>query len=530
MLVFGAVLLVLLISCLNVANLWLARLSERRRELAVRAALGSGQSRIVRQVLAESLLLSLLGSALGILLAYAGLAWYRALNPIELTVGAVAAMNMPVLIFSLTLSIATTLIFGLLPALRASKVDVIEHLKSAGRGLIRGHHYLAESVIALEMAISFLLLIGATLLMTSAIRMGSENLGFHYDRIQSARIALPASRYSTDTQQILASDRLLEALERTPGVDVVTVASRLPPDAGGNEVLEVQGRTVDPAHEIHDVGADTVSPGYFHVLDIPIRQGRAFDTSDRNSSAPVTIINEALANEYFPHTDPLGRQIRIAGEKTPWLTVVGVAGNVKHTQLMNEMSWVETPILYRPIAQDPRLRFQLGVRASASIARKIEEQIAAIDPSIPLDDVEPLASRLATTLAYPRFRATVLSLFGLAALILSSVGLHGVLAQIVSRRIPEFGIRKALGAQTYSLLWLIARQGGLPIAAGLATGIVLTLVLSRILSNLLYGVQPADPVTLVFVSLILLAVASLAILSPAIHAARVDPMRALRDE
>jgi predicted permease len=345
------------------------------------------------------------------------------------------------------------------------------------------------------------------------------------------RVALPVFRYSTDAQRIQVYDRLLERLERVPGVACVTLASKIPPEAGGNQNLEFQGRPV--ASEIHDVGADAVSPGFFDVLNIPLRRGRALGTQDRENSQPVAIINEALAHEYFPNTEPLGQQIRIPGGSMPWLTIVGVVGNLKHTQLMNEMSWVETPIFYRALAQEARQSVQIVVRAVGnlgSVRQEIQNQIAAVDPSIPINEVEALTSRLARTLAYPRFRATVLAFFALGALILSAVGLHGVLSQLVAQRIPEFGVRKAVGAQTHDLLLLIARQGGVPVLAGLGIGLCLTLALSRLLANLLYGIQAADPNALALVSLTLLTVAGLAILLPATRAARVDPMVALRDE
>lgn len=532
-LVFGAVLLVLLIACLNVANLLLARLSDRRRELAVRAALGSGRGRLVRQVLTEALLLSALGAALGIGAAYAAIRAFRLANPIELSVGSDVKINLPVLAFSLGLSVATTLLFGLLPAFRASRVDLTQHLKTAGRGLIQGRHGLARALIAVEMALSFLLLIAAGLFMTSALRMGSEPLGFNPERVVTTRVSLPVFRYSTDAQRLLAYDGLLDRLERIPGALNVALASKVPPDAGGNQVLEVQGQAVARGSEIHDVGADAVSPGFFDVLNIPIRFGRVFRAEDREHSQPVAIINEALAREYFRNANPLGRQIRMAGNSMPWLTIVGVVGNLKHTQLMNEMSWFETPIFYRPVTQEPRPALQIAVRGTrdiGSMGQEIQRQIASVDPSIPLNEVEMLGTRMARTLAYPRFRAMVLSLFALGALILSAVGLHGVLSQLVAQRMPELGVRKAVGAQALDLILLIVRQGGAPVLTGLAAGVCLALVFGRVLAKLLYGMQAADPKVLGIVSLTLLVVASLAILLPAGRAARVDPMIALRDE
>jgi putative ABC transport system permease protein len=536
-LVFCAVLLVLLIACLNVANLLLARLSGRRREFAMRAALGSPRSRLVRQVLTEALLLSACAAALGVGLAYAALQYFRIANPIELAVGADVKLSPSLLGFSVTLSIATTVVFGLLPALRASRVDLTQHLKAAGRGTVTGgspgRFGLTKGLIAVEMALSFLLLMGAGLLITSALRMGSEPLGFNPARVLVTRVSLPAFRYSTGAQRMPVYDRLLEQLSQTPGVAGVALASKVPPDAGGNQILEVRGRPTPTGSEIHNIGADAVSPEFFNVLNIPLRRGRAFGAQDRDNSEPVVLVNEALAQGYFPNTDPLGQQIRLPGGPMPWLTIVGVVGNLKHTQLMNEMSWVETPIFYRPLAQEPRPSMQIAMRVAAGaglIEREIPRQIASVDPSIPINVVETLTSRLAGTLAYSRFRAVVLAFFAAAALMLSAVGLHGLLSQLVAQRMGEFGVRKAVGAQTHDLILLVARQGGIPVVAGLGTGVVLTLAFSRVLANLLYGIQPGDPNILAIGSVALLVIAGLAMLSPARRAARVDPMIALRDE
>ena len=522
LIVFGAVLLVLLIACLNVANLLMARLSERHRELAVRAALGSPQSRLVRQLLTESLLLGLLGAALGVALAGAAVQYFRAASPIELTAGADVALNLPVLLFSALLALLTTLVFGLLPAVRASRVDLTERLKTGGRGSVRGSHGFSRAMIAVEMAMSFLLLIGAGLLISSAFRMANAPLGFDPDGVLATRLALPLPKYAPAAARIRFYDQLLQ---RLPGA---SLSSKVPPEAGGNQTLEIAGRSIAEGAAIHDVGADAVSPAFFDVLRTPLRRGRVFDSRDRETSPPVAIVNDALVREYFPRGDPLGRRIRIPGGNMPWLTVVGVVGNLKHTELMNEMAWVETPILYRPLPQEPRPFVQLATRTAG--AQEIRAQIAALDPAIPVGEIQTLRTRLARLLAYPRFRATVLAAFALGALLLAAVGLHGVLSQLVAQRVPEFGVRRAVGAQTRDLLWLVARQGGIPVLAGLVLGIGATVAFSRVLANLLYGIQPADPGTLAWVSLLLLTVAAVAILLPARRAAQVDPMIALRQE
>jgi putative ABC transport system permease protein len=531
-LLFAAVLLVLFTACLNVANLLLARVSERRAELAVRIALGSGRSRLIRQVLAEGLLLCSAGALFGVALAWAATRYFTRANPIELTVGADLAINLPVLAFAIVLSAATTVGFALLPALRASNLDLAGHLKAGGRGSIKGRHRIARTLVAVEMALSFLLLIGAGLFVASAFRMGAQPLGFTPDGIAAAGISLPASRYPTEAQRTMAYERLLESLERAPGIGGAALASLLPAHFVGSQTLEVQGRPVAAGREVHDVFIDTVSPGFFSLLHIPLFRGRSFTTGDRQNAPRVAIVNQALAAEYFPHADPIGQQIRLS-EAAPWLTVVGVAGNVKQSALMNEMAWFEKPVLYVPLAQDPRPSVQIAVRArtdAGAIAPELQREVAALDPSIPLGEVESLNARLARTLAYPRFRAAVFAFFALGALLLSAVGLNGVLSQLVAQRIPEFGLRRAVGAQTYDLLLLVARQGGVPVLAGLAAGVWATAAFSRLLAGLLYGIRPADPRALATVAMVLLAVAAAAILRPAVRAARADPMAALRDE
>ena len=518
--VFAAVLLVLLIACLNVANLLMARLAERHRELAVRAALGAPQSRIVRQLFSESLLLGLPGAILGVGVAATAVRYFRAASPIELTAGADVSLNLPVLAFSGALALATTVIFGLMPALRASRVDLAERLKTAGRGSLRGRYRLSRAMIAVEMAMSFLLLIGAGLLVSSALRMQDAPLGFRPGGLVSTTLSLPVQRYAAAADRLHFYDRVLER------VSGAALASRLPPDSGGTQILEIAGRPVAEGEGLHDVGADAVSPSFFDVMGIPLRRGRPFDAHDSENAPPVVLVNEALVREYFPHAEPIGAQIRPSGTKV-WLTVVGVVGNLKHTELMNEMTWVETPVLYRPVAQDPRRGMLILERGSG---QELLAAISALDPAIPVREIEPLQARLGRVLAYPRFRATVLAAFALGALLLAAVGLHGVLSQLVAQRVPEFGLRRAVGAQTADLLWLVGRQGGVPVIAGLGIGIGCAVAFSRVLSNLLYGIEPADPSTLVLVSLLLLAVATCAMLLPARRAARVDPMIALREE
>lgn len=536
---FAAVALVLLIAALNVANLLVARLAERRRELAVRAALGSGQARLLRQVLTESLLLASMGTAGGIALAYGALRYFRFASPIQLTVGADVRINLPILLFAIGVSLATTLLFGLAPAIGASRIDVIEQLKSGGRSAVTGalSHRAARCLIAIEMGLSFLLLIGAGLLLRSAVRMGSEPLGFDPEHVFETRTELPLSRYRDAARRNQFYDALIDRLGRIPGIAGVAVTTRVPPylSDGGTEALEVQGKAVEREFLRHDVGVNAASAGFFNVLGISVVEGRGFRSSDASDSQPVAIVNQALAREYFPNEDPIGgrvRAVRPAIEEMPWLTIVGVVGDVKHPELMNEMSWVATPALYRPLAQMAPQRIEIAMRAVASPAleREVQQQISALDAAVPVNAVHPVDTEISDVLAYPRFRAVVLSFFALAALLLSAVGLYGVLSQLVAQRRGEFGLRKAIGAQERDLLLLVARQGGVPIVIGMLGGLLSTLIFSRVLASLLYGIRPVDPYVLAAICGVFLAIGALAIALPARRAAAVDPMTALRDE
>jgi putative ABC transport system permease protein len=534
--VLGAVTLLLLIACLNVANLLLGRLSERQRELAVRAALGSGQSRLVRQVLTEGLLLAGLGAFGGLGVAVACIRYFRFANPIELTVGADVRLDLPVLLFSGALTLGTALLFGAVPAFRAARVDLTQRLKSGGRGpLPSGLRWSgARLIVGSQMALSLVLLMGAGLLIRSALGMQAESLGFDPNGVVATTVSLPVASYVAADRRVRLYDQLQRRLQQVQGIESVALASKFPPYVGGNQQLEIRGRLNVAGGGPHDVGADAITPQYFALLRAPLLRGRAFHSNDRSGNPEVAMVNQALVERYFPNADPLGQQIRLAGGPMPWLTVVGVVGSLKHTELMNEMQWVETPILYRPLAQEPRAAVQIGLRVQARdtalVTRAAVAQIRAADPALPVNSMSPLTSDIAKILAYPRFRATVMTFFAASALFLSAVGLHGVLSQIVGQRTAEFGVRRAVGAQTRDLLLLVARQGGAPVVIGAACGALCTLMLRRLLTELLYGLRPFEPGFLGAVSFVLLAVAAAAIAMPAYRAARVDPLVALRHE
>ena len=513
LILLGAVVLVLLIACVNVANLLLGRALVRGHELAIRAALGGGRARLFRQLITEGVVLGSLGGGLGIVTAFAALRYFRSANPVELPVGADISMKLPVLAFALLISLATAVLFGMAPAWRGSRAAL------GARGAAVGRQRLVKLLVAGEMALSVILLAGAGLLMESVLRMGSAPMGFDPDRLYFTGIPVPKDPRFYDT--------LERRIAGIPGVQSAALTSTLPMDGAGFDVLDLPGGA---GTGVHDVGHKMVSPSYFETMRIGLLSGRGFNAHDREGSEPVAVINEMLAREYFPGRDPLGQRVRI-GKDAPYATIVGVVASEKQTTVTEEMNYVSSPMLYRPLAQDPAARLSIGIRTAADavpIGAAIRREVAALDPNVAVRDLESMRHKLAAFLAYPRFRAVLLSAFAGFALLLAAVGLHGVLGQLVAQRTPEIGVRMALGARPADVAVLIARQGGVAVLAGLGIGLGLAMSLDRYLSSVLYGVRPRDPMTLVGVSLVLLAVAAAATALPAYRAAKTDPVDALR--
>ena len=527
----GAVFCVLLIACLNVANLLIGRGLMRERELAVRAAIGSSPARVMRQLMTESLLLAMGGMVAGFALAWGAIRYFNHAAPIELPVGATVVMNVPVVVFCCVMTAVTTLLFGLLPALRARNLDVNQSLKAGGRSAAQQatRQGLAKGLVSLEMSLSVILLTGAGLLITSLIHMSGASLGFDPHGLWNSGITLTGQRYASEEAKLHFYD---EIERRLPYGERLAFSSNLPPYIGGSGVLVTETRAEKPEEKFGDVGGQAVSPEYFAVMRTPLASGRDFDRRDRRGSPEVAIVNTALVREYFPHGGMLGQRIRVKGD-SPWLTVIGVAGDEKHTELMREMNWVATPMVYRPIAQNPggsELWVVTRQGDGWSGGARLQKQVQAIDPGVPVGELETMESRLAVTTAFARFRALLVSAFAIAAILLAAIGLHGVLTQLVSQRIPEFGIRMALGAQTRDVFFLVARQGGVPVAFGLVFGLGVAFTLRRVMAGLLYGVGVGDVRVTAAAIGVLLMVATLGILLPARRAARVDPAVALRNE
>ncbi|HJT87045.1 MAG TPA: ABC transporter permease, partial [Bryobacteraceae bacterium] len=539
MVLFGAVIFVLLIGCLNIANLLLGKSASRRKELAVRAALGSGRARLTRQLLTEALLLSVAGGGVGILLALGAVHLFQVLHPVAMPPGNPVSVNPRVLGFTAPLAVITALVFGLIPALKASRVDLMDALRASGQAASAGRtaRTFRRLLVIAEVALSLALLAGAGLLTRSVERLAGVPLGFRTDGVFTMPVTLPKWAYASSGQRARFYRAALDRTAQIPDVASAAFASSLPPDGRfGGRALKVEGRPAPPpATTAFDVGQVSISPEYFRLLGVPLKLGRAFDGRDGEQSPPVAIVNDALVRRYFPHENPIGRRIQVPerGAQPPWLTIVGVAANEKGQDFFHPMNWEESPAIYRPVSQDPPPRIYLVFRtraAGSAAAAAIQKGIGALDRDAPLGDVETMDERLSRALAYPRLRAAVLAAFAGFALLLAALGLYAVLSQWIAQRTQEFGVRMALGAGRSDLLRLVIGEGMALTAAGLAAGLAIALLLTGLLNSLLYGVKATDPVTLAVVSLLLVLVALAATYIPARRAARVDPITALRYE
>jgi putative ABC transport system permease protein len=532
---FAVVVFVLLIACVNVANLLLGRSAERQKELSLRAAIGAGRSRLVRQLLTESALLSLAGAALGTLLAIACVHYIAAKEALQLPPGNPVSVNWHVLMFTIVLALLTSVIFGLVPAWKASQINVHESLKQSSTGASRGatSQKTSRALVVIEMALSVIVLVGAGLLVESMIRLANAPLGYARDHLLSAEIRLPASSYPKAEDGLKFWDRLAMRLKSMPGVQGVAIGTSPTNYFPGTSAATIEGdgarlRTVTAG------SPESVDAGFFHVVGIPLLQGREFTDADRTGSLPVAIVNEAFVKEFFPNGSPIGRRIKTgtADAKDPWLTIVGVVGDVSRPTLF--MDYSHGSGIYRPLRQEPAsLGLAVFVRTAGNfrgLSYNIVRAVADTDSNVPMPTVQTVDESLSSFLAEPRFRSELFSVFAGLALLLAAVGVYGVLSQLVVQRTHEIGIRIALGANRQNVLRLILGEGLKLTLVGVAIGIVGALGLSRLLSGMLYGVGASDPFTFASVSLLLTAVALLACYLPARRATRMNPLRALRCE
>jgi putative ABC transport system permease protein len=525
--------MVLLIACANVASLLLARGVARQRELAVRSALGASWQRIVRQLLTECVLLAGLGGLASLVLATWGITFLRTLSPANLPRVQDVRLNGQVLIFTLVVSLLTGMFFGLIPALRAARSNLTDALNDGGRsgeGLHRNRF--RGALVVAEVALALVLLVGAGLLINSFARLRSVDPGFDPHQVLTLRVDLPEAKYGEPEQITNFNRELLRRIEAIPGVRSAAMIFKLPLAQGdASTMFEAEGQSLDKSSR-PSAGLRVATPGYFRTLGIPFVSGRDFNEHDQLKSPRVVIINETLAQRYFPGRDPLGRHLRPGvsiESEPPWREIVGVTRSVRHRGLGQE----PRPEFYLPQAQMPGLPLTTVVRTAGeplAIAGAVRSEVRSLDSQLPIDGVKTLDQYLAESVAQPRFNTLMLALFAGVALVLTSIGLYGIVAYSVIQRTPEIGVRMALGAQTGDVLRLILGQGIRLIMLGLAIGIIMSLALTRMMRSLLFDVSPTDVSTLVTISVILTVVALLACWIPARRAMRVDPMIALRRE
>ncbi len=534
---FGAVVCLLLIANANVANLMLARASVRGKEIALRAALGASRARIIRQLLTESVLLAGLGGLLGLLIAKWGTDALVAAVPQNIPRVSTIQLDGVVLGFTLLLSLATGIIFGLVPAWQASHVDLNTALKSGTRGAggVEGKNRVRNALVMTEVALALILLICASLLIQSFARLGRVDTGMRTERLFTARIGLPATAYPRPENIISFFDQLMPRLRAIPGVESVTTTWPLPLSGSNNiSSFDIEENPA-PEGQQPDSPMRIVGPDYFKTMGIPIRQGRGFEATDQFKSLPVVVVNEQFVQKFFPgQTAIVGKHIKpswgIGDEKALMRTIVGVVGNVKHRTLNMEF----TPEVYLSASQIPMDSMSIVARTRLSnpalITSAVRSELAAIDRNIPLVRVRVFDEYLARVLARPRFNALLLSIFAGTALLLTAIGIYGVMAYSVSQRTSEIGIRIALGAGKNSIFRLVVGQAMTIVAISLALGLVGALAATRLLNSLLYGVGASDPVTFIAIVLLVSAVAFVAAWLPARRATRVDPIIALRAE
>ncbi|HEU4631081.1 MAG TPA: ABC transporter permease [Gemmatimonadaceae bacterium] len=528
----GAVALVLLIACANVANLLLARASVREREMAVRAAIGAGRGRIVRQLLTESLLIALLGAGLGLGLAALGLDALRAMSTELLPRFQEVRVDAVAVVFALVLAVATGLLFGIAPALRLSAGALGSALREGSRGAVGGAALrLRNALVLAEVALALMLLVGAGLLVRSFQQLNRVDLGFDPTHLLTYRVVLPTAKYDSVALLPPVYQEIAERTRAIPGVVTASVTGDMPINGAGYITFTVEGR-VPPPDAMEDLQPFSVSPEHFAVFRIPLRRGRLFTAGDAPGAPPVAIVNEEMVRRYFDGRDPIGKRVTFgdpADSSAVWWTVVGVVGNVAQ-EGVTARPYAQ---LYRPLAQAPRRGIYVVARTTGDpmgIAPAAREALEAVDPELPLTSLMMMEERIGENLLRPRVNTLLLAVFAGIALALAAIGIYGVISYAVAQRTREIGIRMALGATAGDVRRLVVRQGMTPALLGVALGAVGALAATRLMASLLYGVTATDPLTFGLVALFLGGIALLASYVPARRATRLEPVTALREE
>ncbi len=533
----GAVTLVLLIACVNIANLLLARATIRQRELSIRAALGGSRGRIVGQLLTEGVILALLGGGLGLAFAYWGVDVLLSLVPVQLPSYIHVTMDPKVLAFTFGISVASGLLFGIVPALHVTGSGLNETLKEGGRTNAPGRHNSRRALVVSEIALAMVLLVGAGLLIKSFVHILKADPGFNTQHTLKADLSLPETKYKDPAKMKALFRDLSERLRNIPGASAAGLVSTPPLNTGWTNTFFLRNHS-ELKPEPHGYIALTTQ-GYAAAMQIPLKRGRFIQDSDTSESAPVAVIDENAAKMYWKNEDPIGKEISVAGEgaingeadaKPVWRRIVGVVGSVKHRSALEEETKGQ---IYIPYQQFAIPMATIVVRAAgdpAALASQIREQVMQVDRELPVYEVQTMTERYDEFVAQPRFNMFLLAIFAGLALLLAAVGIYAVMSYSVTQLTHEIGVRMALGAKQSDVLGMILKQAGRMAAIGLGIGVVGALLAARVLQSLLFGVRSHDATTFLSIGGLLAAVALLASFLPALRATRVDPMVALRYE
>jgi predicted permease len=536
LLLFGAVGLVLLIACANIVNLMLVRSAARKREIAVRAALGAGRLRLLRQLLTESITLSLLGGAAGVVLGTWGVNALLALNPIPIPSYNRITVDLTVLGFTFIASVVTGVVFGLAPAWQTLRFDLHSALKEGGRGAVAeaGQRRLSSLLVIAEMAMAVVLLIGAGLLLRSFAHLLDVKPGFNTENLLTMQVGMPNAAYQQPEKRIAFIQQLEANLKAAPEVSSVGFVTRLPLMSALNNIttfLAIEGRQIPPG-ERPEIDFRRASTGYFQAMGIPLRSGRLVTEQDVTNNTHSVVINEAMAKRFWPGEDPVGKRISTAvstGQQTVWQTIVGVVGNVRHLGLDIE----PRPEIYYHTNTVPPFGPVVVIRTTSDPERVISiarAKVRELDRDVPISNVNTMEQLVAQSVAQRRFGMFLLGAFAMLALLLAAIGIYGVVSYSVTQRTQEIGVRMALGANSTDVLKMVLRSGMSLALIGVALGLAGAFGLTRLMTRLLFEVTPTDVTTFVFVSLGLIAVAFLACYLPARRAMKVDPLEALRYE
>lgn len=528
---FGVVVCVLLIACANVANLMLSRVIARQQEFALRAALGASRLQLVRQLLTESLLLSLLGGGLGLLLGVWGMDALAASSAANLPPLVEVKLDWMVFGFTLGATILTSLIFGLLPALRFSRLDLNDALKDGSRtaGAGRGSQRLRGALVVTQMALALVLMVGAGLMMRSFLNLRGVEPGFDGRNVLTLEYRIPRNKYPEPEQQWRFHEQVVARVQALPGVESAALTGAIPHSGNfGGSGFTLPDRATPPAGQEPRAQTNRVDAHYFRTLKIPVLQGRVFTEQDQLKTAPVIVVNQTLVRRYWPNENPLGKQVHLLSPDVT-ASVIGVVGDVRHYSLDEP----DLPQIYVAYAQQPHIFASLAVRTTGdplSLANAVREAIWSVDKEQPVWKIRTLEWLLQRSLGPQRFLLQLLGTFSLLALLLASVGIYGVLSYAVTQRTREIGIRAALGATGADILRLVLKQGVKLSLLGLSLGLLAALFLTRLMKGMLFGVNTTDPLTFAGIALLLALVALLACWIPARRAAKVDPLVALRCE